>query len=1025
MIDISISTHRDDDAIKNMKDLTELKGIVLYCDTSLFTYKDDTAYTLSALTAAFKNSFCSDKGYHFAIDAENIVSCVPDDKKTEHLQGGKNTYINKAMYDNKANEKSISVIIMLPENQSYKSIENKAIKFLSNYLIDNDLEPKCIMREFDLNMIGSPLHLLDESKWNAFIEAVEKTYEYMKEEKDEEYIDKYIEDLSPTYTDEEINKFYVKNGQNAEEYSKSFEPDNRDIEELVNFETDISTSDVDGFVSANKTAFSYAITQNSPGSTSHCARAYDSITTKATPDKALEVEPIYPDLVVPPGGSITLTNNLTSSNIKPLSNVLSLDELEKREKTFNINDYKDAKKIVNGKPVNNNDPYPVDIKIKELESHQPKLKIDEVNSKLHDCNHPGSIIGPAVAKNFAMVQDEIITLAKRTERRMVKVENILATMIRNIFRIGSRMNINCIYYGGQDVYGKYKCIRCLHDDRINDGQSMTLDQCMNCTRYEPILGQVYAILDENATNLSQVLDDIQMAYMTMEEYAQLTRTEEMHSEREYADIQNNPTEQPKTFYEQYQEKYDNEEDAKGFEMNWNETQLENERPNIAEYEIEGMEANKPVIEDENQGTVEAEFKDTITEEEEYETIKYNSEDYNFTNFGTSYSNDIGISNDGYFGMGGAAIRSKIVEYAQNAYDLCQEGKAGYSQDNRYNHLENAINGISYWDCSSLVEGAYKAANISSISGTTYTEYPSCLPTVGGLMFPISKISEEGKAGDIVFFTSQNPKPSTDSELANATISCIGHVGIYNGEGKYIHASTGKGELTQQIKISPVEGWDSRIFAFGRPKELVEADKLASSGEGFLNYEGHGFSETVTNIANKYAQSQAEAVIASLNKYNYASIVIEEANNIGVDPYIVLGLIATESAGDPTDRSGPYWGLMQTPSSQTKATSNLDDIRSDIQVGCSFIVEKQNALGKTLGTNMALVLWAYNAGQLIALNACEAYGEGSASATGGQLEPYVTQAAVNYYGEGKREEVSTYVAKIILRANILQNLNALG
>lgn len=517
---------------------------------------------------------------------------------------------------------------------------------------------------------------------------------------------------------------------------------------------------------------------------------------------------------------------MTASNVKPLSNVLSLEELEKREKTFNIKDYKDAKKIVNGKPINNNDPYPVDDKIKELESHQPKLKIDEVNSKLHDCNHPGSVIGPAVAKNFAMVQDEIITLAKRTERRMVKVENILATMMRNIFRIGSRMNINCTYYGGQDVYGKYKTIRCLHDDRINDGQSMTLDQCMNCTRYEPILGQVYAILDENATNLSQVLDDIQMAYMTMDEYAKLTRTEEMHSERQYADITNNPAEQPKTFYDQNKEKDKTEQEVEGFKMDWTETQLETQRPNIAEYDIEGLTAKKPTIEDENQGTVEKEFKDTITENEEYETLKYNSEDYDFSNFGTSFSGigDSGVT--GTFGMGASELRNKIVEYANNAYQLCLDGKAGYSQAHRYSHLDNALNGISYWDCSSLVEGAYVSAGFTSIKGTTYDEFPACLPTVGGILLHVSEM-DKAKPGDIVFVTSQSPLPSADN-MANATVNQIYHVGIYVGEGYYIHASTSKEILTKQIKRSEVSN-NSKIFAFGRPKELVEADAKTVEG----------------------------------------------------------------------------------------------------------------------------------------------------------------------------------------------------
>lgn len=1038
MIDISISTHSDNEAIKEMEALTELKGIVLYCDTSLFTYEDDLAYTQDASTAAFEQKFCSKKGYHYVIDANDIINCAPDNKQTEHLQGGKNTYINNIMYNNKANEYSISIIMMIPKDHEYKTIENKTIKFIAYYLAEHDLEPKCIMRAFDLNKSGSPLHLLDSDKWDNFIEIVNTTYKYIKEDKDEEEIDKYIEDSKANYTDEEIKKFYLKYGQNSENYTKNFEPDNRGIEELLNTEMS-STSEINGFITSNKTSFTYAITQNSPGSANHCSREYDSITSKATPDKTLEVEPVYPDLIVPPGGSITLTETLTSSNIKPLSNVLSLEELEKREKTFNIKDYKDAKKIVNGKPVNNNDPYPVDDKIKELESHQPKLKIDEVNSKLHDCNHPGSIIGPAVAKNFAMVQDEIITLAKRTERRMVKVENILATMMRNIFRIGSRMNINCTYYGGQDVYGKYKTIRCLHDDRINDGQSMTLDQCMNCTRYEPILGQVYAILDENATNLSQVLDDIQMAYMTMDEYAKLTRTEEIHSERQYANIINNNSDQPKSFNDLYKEKYETEEEANGFTMDWSETQLETQRPNVAEYIIEGIEAKKPVIEDDNQGNIEPEFKNTISDEEEYEIIKYNSEDYNFDNFGTSYSSNGGISSNGYFGTGSASIRNKIIEYAQNAYNLCREGKAGYSLDpvKRYAHLDKAINGISYWDCSSLVEGAYKSANITSISGTTYTEYPVCLPTVGGAIFPISKIDEEGKIGDIVFFTEQNPKPASETELINAINSKIKHVGIYDGNGNYIHASSDKYPLTDQIKISPVKTWDKRVFAFGRPKELVEADKLASTfcaSESF-DADAQKLPDDLREPIKSKAQSWAQGVITNNRKWNYVPIFISVCEQkskeygIEIDPYMLLAKSGVEASGNPYC-GGPDPGLLQLspasggasmPSNVAPGSSEATAyFNKQISGAIDHLMEKRKDIISLCGEGWAtwpIIIYSYNSGQGTVSSTIKKYK--LQPMTGGEFAPHLKRYVTETKGSVPYPQVRyEYFARVLWTYQLL-------
>lgn len=798
--------------INKLKDIEKIKGIVVHCRSDLFEFTEDSSYTKDAVTAAINNHFCSSKGYHFAIDSNDIVECVPDTKQTEHIIDGKNTFINRAMYNNKANESSISIIMFIPEKEKYEDVEKKTVKFIADYLIKKELEPKHVMRAFDLNKFPSPLHLLEKTKWRKFIKLIEDTYEAMKDQ-EKDYTDDKLEKATSTYTDKDIRKFYLDNSCDIEKYAKDFEPDHRDIEDIVNFKSD-EVSETKSFTTANNTNFTYSVVENVPRSTSHCSRAFDTLTGKATPN-TLEVEPVYPDLMVPPGGTITLLNSITESNPTQSNSVpLSVEEFENREKAFNIKDYVDAVKKIEGKPVNNNDPFPTDDKIKELESHMPKVKIDEVTFTLHDCNHPDSVIGPEVAKNFAMVQDEIITMAKRTERRLVKLENILSTVMRNLFRTASRMQVNCVYYGGQDVYGKYKCIRCLHNDRINDGQSMTLDQCLSCTRYEPILGQVYAILDDTGANVAQVLDDIQMSYMSMGEYIDFTRNEEIHVEREPAKLNTDAT-PPKPFSEIFEE---------GFKMDWTNTSLEIQRHNIAEYKTENIEAVKPTIIKDNEPVLEDEFKDVVEDREPYETLKYDSNDYNFEDFGES----INLSSGFIGNSSGSFIRKKIVEYAENALKLCQEGKAGYSQEYRYRHLENSMNGISYWDCSSLAEKAYAAAGITGIGTVTYSQYPFCLPNAGGI---IMNIDEEEKAlpGDLVWFTDQSPKPSTQEELTVANTGQIGHVGIYIGNGEYIHASTDEAPLVEQIKKSPTKNWDSRIFAFGRPKALVEADAKTVEG----------------------------------------------------------------------------------------------------------------------------------------------------------------------------------------------------
>ena len=133
-----------------------------------------------------------------------------------------------------------------------------------------------------------------------------------------------------------------------------------------------------------------------------------------------------------------------------------------------------SRMITISKPPNNKDPFPVDQKIMEFECHQPTVKIDEILTHVH---------GAAAAA-------ACLRISNFTEQRLVRLENNIATILRYLYRIGSRMFINCIYYGGQTTFVKYRCIRCLKDDRAGDAANVQLDQCLTCTRYEPIYGQV-------------------------------------------------------------------------------------------------------------------------------------------------------------------------------------------------------------------------------------------------------------------------------------------------------------------------------------------------------------------------------------------------------------------------------------------------------------------------------------------------------------------------------------------------------
>lgn len=201
-------------------------------------------------------------------------------------------------------------------------------------------------------------------------------------------------------------------------------------------------------------------------------------------------EKVYPDFSKPP---VINTSQYQSKDIDNIPNLV---------------------KANSGSVPNMHDPYPVDEKIQQLEMHNMQTVFNPM--ELIAIRNSKTL--PVLANNTA---DALQLLSRRTENRLVQLDNILATQLRYLHRMSARININCIYYGGQSIYDKYKCIRCLHDDMIND-TTITLDQCLNCTRYEPIIGQVYEIPEiENSMldiGTAPVIDDNQSSRISHEEY---------------------------------------------------------------------------------------------------------------------------------------------------------------------------------------------------------------------------------------------------------------------------------------------------------------------------------------------------------------------------------------------------------------------------------------------------------------------------------------------------------------------------
>lgn len=291
----------------------------------------------------------------------------------------------------------------------------------------------------------------------------------------------------------------------------------------------------------NENTFHYNVIESAPGGSSagdHSVSVSAELNILAKPDP-VNVDPIYPDLTIIPNYS-TADYNQYSQNRVPLymmeETAVGDGAATEGQFAYDYSQLKDKKKESKGRPVNYYDPYVYDDRVHDLELHHPKVKIDEIELKLYDCNHPGCPVSQPMAKSISAMAEAHLTQSKKLEQRLVRIENTLAWLVRNFGRLGARMNINCVYWGGFDTFGKYKTIRCLKDDRVEEGCTVTIDQCLSCTRFEPIIGQIYDILDENGMNGSAILDDMQMAYMDLETMQNLNSIHKRNVSPKYANV---------------------------------------------------------------------------------------------------------------------------------------------------------------------------------------------------------------------------------------------------------------------------------------------------------------------------------------------------------------------------------------------------------------------------------------------------------------------------------------------------------
>jgi hypothetical protein len=276
--------------------------------------------------------------------------------------------------------------------------------------------------------------------------------------------------------------------------------------------------------------------------------------------------------VVPYAAPKPLSGNGGASPLSALNNALyntmnsiigSSNDSLARQIAYDPTKHKNTfKQPTKGKPANNSDPFPTDLKIEELELHFPHEYIHNVK-----CCPQSLTVGEALVK-----------LASASEKRTVKLENNMATLMRYFFALANRMHINCVYYGGTSQYTKYRSIRCLKDNRLEDADQVSIDQCLSCTRFEPVYGMCYELINEKGANLAQILDDNQMSYSNMHEYAKFVHTGK-YSEQ-LTDYQTGASSVTIRNPEDAKSDFDTLYKDKGIKMNWKLVPVEEQKPHI-------------------------------------------------------------------------------------------------------------------------------------------------------------------------------------------------------------------------------------------------------------------------------------------------------------------------------------------------------------------------------------------------------------------------------------------------------------
>ena len=291
------------------------------------------------------------------------------------------------------------------------------------------------------------------------------------------------------------------------------------------------------------------------------------------------------------------------------------------------------------------------------------------------------------------------------------------------------------------------------------------------------------------------------------------------------------------------------------------------------------------------------------------------------------------------------------------------------------------NGPDSFDCSGLVEFCYKP--FSELMGFTIGRdtYTQCKQGKEVECRNVSEIPEVCQPGDLLFWYATGAPP--------------GHVSVYIGNNRMIHAPR-SGDVVKEVEITRKD-----LYCVRRVLPDAKIFKNATDG----NY-GKIPSDYLPEM--KYVPSNCDEMIKNMNKYGYKQYIIKYANQHHFDPYLIAGIIAVESDGNP-NCGGDYPGLMQV-------TNGSYNPETNIKQGCDELESKKKAINSS---NMIAILHAYNCGEQIPIgirNGGMDIEHAGIKELGDAVYDYVSRHYKNY----NKVEKKYYSAKVFYAAQYLKD-----